>query len=835
MKKIQLILLTLSILLAVNVNAQEPVYASGRITATETGLPVSGKEVSIGLDIGLALFTEYTDENGFYIAIIPPAMFDTTQTLIVWVTDCNQEIQFHPFVANPNLFFVLDFEICTLNSGCQASFMYRPEPANPQLIFFENLSFPVTNTTNWTWNFGDGTVSSEQNPVHEFVSSGIYNVCLYMSDSAGACSSVFCLEVWIDTNPLECQAMFTYIPEGLTASFFDQSTGFPDTYYWDFGDGTSSNEPNPVHTWVTTGTYLVCLNISNSNTFCESNFCELVTFVDSVQVCKAMFGWIPEGQTVSFLDYSTGEPDSWLWVFDDGTTSSLPNPVHSWEFPGTYQVCLSIYNSNTMCESTFCDYVMVGDTLPSCEASYTYQELGGNTIAFTNLSTGLIDQVTWDFGDGSPFSHETNPVYTWQQAGIYQVCLAVVSNFSGCQDVLCLDITVGDTVSACQAAFTALVDSVPGNINHYWFIDESTGFNISSWYWDFGDGTISFIQHPDYTFAESGTYNVCLTASGEGNGGYCSSTICQTINTPSYSNLGGQIFAGDFPINNPDFINDVAKVRLYRKSGNSLTEVASGQFYEYGYYFFLDVPEGNYVTHAELMPGSPSFMSYVPGYTGVTESWLASQHFVLDGADFYEAHIHMTEMTLPETGPGSINGNIVGIDNMPLDLNDRIIFLYHNDSVVSYDHTDSFGYFEFNDLPLTTYRLRAEIAGKYSNVVDVNLSGTQIQIQGLQLEVSSSGVFGFEDQPASQESEISLFPNPVDDLINIRVHSETAGECNFRIIAANGAVVAEFKAVLQTGGNLISTYAGNLPSGLYVITCSDVKNYWLRSVRFIKK
>jgi hypothetical protein len=227
MKKIQLILLTLSILLAVNVNAQEPVYASGRITATETGLPVSGKEVSIGLDIGLALFTEYTDENGFYIAIIPPAMFDTTQTLIVWVTDCNQEIQFHPFVANPNLFFVLDFAICTLNSGCQASFMYRPEPANPQLIFFENLSFPVTNTTNWTWNFGDGTVSSEQNPVHEFVSSGIYNVCLYMSDSAGACSSVFCLEVWIDTNPLECQAMFTYIPEGLTASFFDQSTGFP--------------------------------------------------------------------------------------------------------------------------------------------------------------------------------------------------------------------------------------------------------------------------------------------------------------------------------------------------------------------------------------------------------------------------------------------------------------------------------------------------------------------------------------------------------------------------------------------------------------------------------
>ena len=488
-----------------------------------------------------------------------------------------------------------------------------------------------------------------------------------------------------------------------------------------------------------------------------------------------------------------------------------------------------------MCESTFCEFITVGDTLPSCEANYTYQELGENTIAFTNLSTGMFNEVIWDFGDGSPFSHEYNATHTWQQPGIYHVCLAIISNYTGCQDVLCIDITVGDTISACQAAFTALVDSIPGNINHYWFMDESTGFNITSWYWDFGDGTTSYVQHPEYTFADSGTYTVCLTASGQGNGGYCSSTVCQTINTPSYSNLGGQIFAGDFPINNPDFINDIATVRLYRNSGNNLTEVAAGQFYDYGYYFFLDVPEGNYITHAELLPGSPSFMSFVPGYTGVTDSWLASQHFVLDGADFYEAHIHMTEMTLPEMGPGSISGNIVGIDNMPLDLNDRIIFLYLNDTVISYDHTDSFGYFEFNDLPLTTYRLRVEIAGKYSNVVDVNLSGTQIQIQGLQLEVSSSGLFGLEDQLDSHESEISLFPNPVDDRINIRVLSETAGECNFRIITASGALVAEFKAELQTGDNLISTDAGNLPSGLYVVTCSDVKDYRLRSVRFIKK
>jgi len=754
MKKIKSVIIVLLSILTFHGNAQEILYVGGQVTATETGFPVAQKEVSVGLEIGQILVTDYTDENGYYSLEIPPAMFDTTTTLLVWVSDCMQQLQFQTFIANPGITIVFNFEICTLNTNCQASFIFYNDSLSPQLVYFENLSFPLNNTTEWVWDFGDGTVENSYSPVHEYAESGIYNVCLVMTDSINNCCSVFCLEVLVNSNPMDCQAMFAWFPEDLTVMFNDLSSGSPDIYSWDFGDGTVSNEQNPVHTW---------------------------------------------------------------------------------QQAGTYSVCLSIFNSLTLCESTYCDFINVGNTLPDCIADYAYQQLEGNTYSFTNLSTGLIDDVIWDFGDGSPFSHETNPVHTWEQAGIYHVCLAVISNYTGCQDVRCLNITVGDTISACQAAFSVRFDSIPGNINHYWFIDESSGQNISSWYWDFGDGTISFLQHTEHTFAQGGTYNVCLSVSGMGNAGFCADTICHTITTASYSNLGGQIFAGNFPINNPDFSNDTAMVRLFRKSGSRYTEVASGLFYEYGYYFFLDVPEGNYVVHAGLTPGSPSFTSYIPAYTGGTTSWQAAQQITLQGLDLFESHVTMPGMTQIESGPGIITGNIVSIDNSPFDPEEKMVFLFYNDSIVAYDNTDALGNFEFNALPLNTYTLKAEIAGHYSSQVQINLIENQTQALNIQIEISSAGVFGLEDLPVTNVSDLRLYPNPVENELNILIKAAVSESCILKIISSTGAVVSELTVTLQAGDNKINLDAGNLKSGLYLLTCLSENDSKPGTIRFIKK
>lgn len=751
------VLLIISLLLMVSstIRAQIPVEVSGYVTSLETGFAVTDKEVSILPSSGQTSLTAFTNNNGYYSILLDMLSIDSSATITVLLTDCLQENVTQTFPVYNATQIQADFQICTSFQGCQAAFTFQNQPANSLYITFSNLSFPVSYSTRWLWDFGDGETSADFEPVHLYAQPGIYNVCLTMLDSMAGCASIFCLDVWAGGNQGDCQAMFAWLPQELTVSFSDLSTGNPNSWFWDFGDGTSSVEQNPVHSWST---------------------------------------------------------------------------------PGTFQVCLTIFNDSTQCQDTHCDYITIGDTLPTCHADFSYEQTEGLTYTFTNLSTGPFTEVIWDFGDGSPFSHDFHAVHTWQQPGTYPVCITIYSNYTGCSDVFCIDINVGDTLPACQAAYMALADSIPGNINHYWFIDESTGANINSWFWDFGDGAFSFVQHPEHTFAESGTYNVCLTITGQGNSGYCSHTICQTISTPAYSNLGGQIFAGNFPINNPDFMNDTAKVTLYRKTGDRLTEVTSGLFSEYGYYFFLDVMEGNYVTHAELVEGSPSYLSYIPAYSGSTYSWQSAQPVTLQGSDVFDTHIFMQDMTsMPESGPGIISGNLVCLDNSPFDMAGNIVFLFHDDLIVNYVHTDDEGNFGFTGLPIDAYSIKAEIAGKFSNTILINLTDFQSQATGLQLEVSSSEVYGFEDLPVKRKAEISLFPNPVNDKINIRINAEITGDCTFMIISANGAVVEKFTVNLGTGVNMITTNAGNLASGLYLINCSDENNRWFRSARFIKK
>jgi PKD repeat protein len=123
----------------------------------------------------------------------------------------------------------------------------------------------VTNNTGVLWSFGDNTTSTEQNPVHTYTSAGVYNVTF----------TIFCNNESFSNPPLEISVMtppvanftvnktFGFRP--LTVQFNDTSTGTPPlNYIWNFGDTTTSNERNPVHTYSESGSYLVNLTVRNS-------------------------------------------------------------------------------------------------------------------------------------------------------------------------------------------------------------------------------------------------------------------------------------------------------------------------------------------------------------------------------------------------------------------------------------------------------------------------------------------------------------------------------------------------------------------------------------------
>ncbi len=120
--------------------------------------------------------------------------------------------------------------------------------------------------TQWAWNFGDATTSTDQNPVHTYSTPGIYSVTLTITNSKGTAAVTQTDLVSVAVNPPLLAADFTGTPTAgiapLPVQFTDRSVGGATAWAWDFGDGTTSTEQNPAHTYAGHGTYTVALTVA---------------------------------------------------------------------------------------------------------------------------------------------------------------------------------------------------------------------------------------------------------------------------------------------------------------------------------------------------------------------------------------------------------------------------------------------------------------------------------------------------------------------------------------------------------------------------------------------
>ncbi|MEO6037792.1 MAG: PKD domain-containing protein, partial [Saprospiraceae bacterium] len=232
---------------------------------------------------------------------------------------------------------------------CHPSFQFA---TNGLVATFENQSTADGTITAYSWDFGDGQTSVDQNPIHAYGQDGTYNVCLTITAHEPNCTETFCHHVVVHHLPADtCQAAFLFHQPhpGAPVDFTDQSSSDDviGSWAWNFGDGSTSSEQNPSHTYAVPGTYLVCLTITDADGGCTSHFChEVVAHHPPVGVCQASFIFHQPhpGAPVDFTDQSSsdGVIGSWAWDFGDGSTSSEQNPSHTYAVPGTYLVCLTI-------------------------------------------------------------------------------------------------------------------------------------------------------------------------------------------------------------------------------------------------------------------------------------------------------------------------------------------------------------------------------------------------------------------------------------------------------------------------------------------------------------
>ncbi|TNE66040.1 MAG: PKD domain-containing protein [Bacteroidetes bacterium] len=265
--------------------------------------------------------------------------------------------------------------------------------------------------------------------------------------------------------PPDCGAYISYTHlTGLTYEFMAH-TYAPDslitfTYEWDFGDGATSTEQNPTHTYAEDGVYTVLLTVTSSDG-CIVHACEVICthggFIDTFYYdCQAMFatGWgglDPAGGfdplTLDFIDLSFGIVSEWSWDFGDGSTSSEQNPVHTYAEPGLYMVTLSIVTVDG-CESSITMEVYAGDDFPwtefDCQAMFLpIPDSTGGGFFFLDLSVSNtpITSWEWDFGDGMT-SNEQNPYHEYTTPGLYTVSLVIEAD--SCNSVISFDLDTTD-------------------------------------------------------------------------------------------------------------------------------------------------------------------------------------------------------------------------------------------------------------------------------------------------------------------------------------------------------------------------------------------------------
>ncbi len=388
------------------------------------------------------------------------------------------------------------------------------------------------------WDFGDNTFSTLTDPTHQYAATGAdFNVIL-ITNAINGCSDTIIQSIHIGNQPV---ADFSWAPQvvcvGNTVNFTSLSTGTGgDTisiYMWDFGDGNSSTDMNPMYAYGDTGYYDVTLTVI-SPTYCDSSITQQVYVIPSPEASFTVAG-VCLGLTTTFNPLTTTPPntqiDSIVWSFGDSTGfTGLTSPTHTYSTPGRFEVIMTVYN-NLLCTDVFIDSV---DVYPLPLADFNYSILCSDSVATFNgnLSSVAGDSITswlWNFDALGTASGDTAD-FTFQNAGNYNVTL-IVTTSNGCSD------TTTQSVSVIESPEFDFTFNEPcfGLVSIFTYVPIGTPVPALL-NWNFGDGTGSGLLSPAHIYSSVDTFDVSLRVQHNATG--CATTITKPLIVKPYPVTG---------------------------------------------------------------------------------------------------------------------------------------------------------------------------------------------------------------------------------------------------------------------------------------------------------
>ncbi len=673
------------------------------------------------------------------------------------------------------------------NCTIEASFVAVRDSLDCRKVYFKNTSTPISPNAHFVWKFGDGTTSNEVSPTHVYVTDGNYTACLVIE--SGACRKENCklIEIRCSTPPpcnFEVKFNWKFDEQNPLKVWFADQTGIPPgtaKYKWSFGDGTSSEDQNPVHQYLQPGTYTVCLKVYSNNN-CIKDLCKTIVVL-SVCNLQAGFEWRKDSIQSNKIYFKSHVPPTtvavhYKWSFGDGTGSEDANPAHVYVNPGIYTVCLVVTISNT-CKVEVCKQVEVRFENCNLEPKFSWKSDPDHQrkIQFSNhtIVPSANVRYEWKFGDGT-YSHEKDPSHLYERAGEYEVCLTVWIG-ENCKKTFCQKLVIRE----CEIRVKYEWKKDASLWNKIWFqnLTQPVG-NIWRTWWSYGDGTTSQDFNSMHTYQQPGKYYVCLKVQSLQGciESYCDSVIvkkpdtCENRSDFRFEPTPGSPLSIRFK---PAHIN--LGWKYYWSFGDGSTSVAVAPLHKYNqaglYKVCLTVVTNNNcrtTTCKEIRIGNAAV-----NCDSVKVKFEYKRH-----------PEKPNQIRFYALGSSPISKQKWTITRLSLSANPFVVIEQNNPT---YTFRDTGSYL------VCLYATTAQGCNK--------LYWERIMID----KVVGGTIIG----------GAAVYPNPVLSMARIEYLSEVTAKTNIRVLDASGMVKLELSTSSRTGNNYINIPVDKLNNGLYLV------------------
>jgi len=354
------------------------------------------------------------------------------------------------------------------------------------------------------------------------------------------------------------------------------------------------------------------------------------------------------------------------------------------------------------------------------------------------------------------------------------------------------------------------------NRTKYRFFDLTENSNIVSWQWSFGDGTTSTLQNPVHEYSSFGLFRITLHITAIIDGVSYESEISKEIyiTVNEYYHMGGHVFSDYFPI-------DKGYAYLYMVDTMSrYTAIDTVSFDTLGYYYFYQIPKGNYIVKAEPMRESEYYGTLLPTYFGDNLYWEKAEAIDLQNTS-WEYNIKLAKSHGLTIGTGGISGNIryVNSGRVMGDYSAKGVNIHlfdENNNLLTCRYSDDIGDFYFDLVEIETYWLYPEITGISADRVEVELTHEAPIVSDIEINILKYSISSIVED-TKQDQLIGLpYPNPVSESFTLPTKSTTVKNISYEIYDSFGRIVkaGTVQNVLSEG---ISISTANLNTGMYFI------------------